>query len=423
MTNKEIKICVIGLGYVGLPLCLALSRLFQVVGFDNSKTRIEELNDSYDKTNEVTKKELLESSIFFTSNDLHIKDSNIYIITVPTPIDDNNHPDVSHLKEASATVARNLDRGDIIVFESTVYPGATEEICVPILQELSGLEFNKTFFVGYSPERINPGDKVHTLSNIKKIVSASNDKTLKRLDDIYSSIITAGTYCAESIKIAEAAKVIENTQRDVNIALINEFAKIFNDLDIDTESVLNAAETKWNFINFRPGLVGGHCIGVDPYYLTYKAQEIGYEPEIILAGRNLNDGMSNYVSKRLLSKMNQIQIDPVRAKILILGYTFKENCNDTRNTKVQDLYVHVRSFCSDVEVYDPFIEELDNDSININFVQKPTTESKKYDAVILAVAHDEFKEMGPSIRSLLKDPGLIYDLKYLLPKDLVDLRL
>ena len=264
---------------------------------------------------------------------------------------------------------------------------------------------------------------MHTLSNIKKIVSASNDKTLKRLDDIYSSIITAGTYCAESIKIAEAAKVIENTQRDVNIALINEFAKIFNDLDIDTESVLNAAETKWNFINFRPGLVGGHCIGVDPYYLTYKAQDIGYEPEIILAGRNLNDGMSNYVSKRLLSKMNQIQIDPVRAKILILGYTFKENCNDTRNTKVQDLYVHVRSFCSDVEVYDPFIEELDNDSININFVQKPTTESKKYDAVILAVAHDEFKEMGPSIRSLLKDPGLIYDLKYLLPKDLVDLRL
>ena len=330
------NICIVGLGYVGLPLAVALSKKFNLIGFDNSHKRISELKKGYDGTNEISSSELDSCRILFTNDEDDISRAEIYIITVPTPVDSKKLPDTSMLESASESVSRHLSKGDIVIYESTVFPGATEEICVPILETHSGLTFNKEFSVGYSPERINPGDKKHSINNITKIISASNDKTLNVINSIYSSIIDAGTYCVDSIKVAEAAKVIENTQRDVNIALINEFTKIFNLLDIDTEEVLKAAETKWNFISFRPGLVGGHCIGVDPYYLTYKAQQLGYQPEMILAGRQLNDEMSEYIFNKVFDHMQESKINIKGSEVLILGYSFKENCSDVRNTKVKD---------------------------------------------------------------------------------------
>ena len=366
MLNSNTKICVLGLGYVGLPLAIELSKIFDVTGFDISEKRISELSDNFDITNEFSSLELKKCTLKFTSLQEDISDSQIYIITVPTPIDSKKIPDTSMLESASNLVGNYLSRDNIVIYESTVYPGATDEICVPILEAASGLKLNYDFYVGYSPERINPGDKEHKLRNIKKVVSSSDSKSLEIISQIYESIVDAGIHCVSSIRVAEAAKIIENTQRDVNIGLINEFSKIFSILEIDTEEVLKAAETKWNFISFRPGLVGGHCIGVDPYYLTFKAKELGYDPEIILAGRNLNDQMPEYVIKRLILEMERKSIDVSKSNLLILGYTFKENCNDVRNTKINDLYGISSEKLMRVDIFDPFVDtsELNNKSIN-----------------------------------------------------------
>ena len=417
------KIVVMGLGYVGLPLAMAFSKKFNVLGFDISTQRVDDLKQGIDVTNEFSASELELSDIEFSSNSKDIFDANFYIISVPTPVNKDLEPDMSMLISASKLVGQNAKEGSFVIYESTVYPGATEEVCLPVLEKYSGLQLNKNFFLGYSPERINPSDKIHKLENIIKVVSGSNEYASKIIDALYSSIISAGTYLVKSIKVAEAAKVIENTQRDLNIALINEFAQIFSKLDIDTEDVLKAAETKWNFLSFRPGLVGGHCIGVDPYYLTYKSQQVGYNPQVILSGREINDGMASFISDIFLSKLKQTSIPLNQAKILILGYSFKENCNDTRNTKVCDLVLNLKTKVQEVSVYDPVIDTLkashDND---IDFISSPGY--KYYDGIILAVAHDKFKELGVnSIKSFCKDGGIIYDLKYLLPADKVDLRL
>ncbi len=418
------NICIVGLGYVGLPLAVALSKKFNLIGFDNSHKRISELKKGYDGTNEISSSELDSCRILFTNDEDDISRAEIYIITVPTPVDSKKLPDTSMLESASESVSRHLSKGDIVIYESTVFPGATEEICVPILETHSGLTFNKEFSVGYSPERINPGDKKHSINNITKIISASNDKTLNVINSIYSSIIDAGTYCVDSIKVAEAAKVIENTQRDVNIALINEFTKIFNLLDIDTEEVLKAAETKWNFISFRPGLVGGHCIGVDPYYLTYKAQQLGYQPEMILAGRQLNDEMSEYIFNKVFDHMQESKINIKGSEVLILGYSFKENCNDVRNTKVKDLYRHFNKSGAIVSVFDPCVNISKFEDNDVNFIEKPSKNCKKFDVIILSVAHDEFKSIGmKEIKSYSKDISIIYDLKYIFPKEFADYRL
>ncbi len=418
------KIALIGLGYVGLPLAVEFGKKRDVVGFDISHSRINELKSGKDSTLETTDKELKDAIyLSYTTNEEDIVDCDIYIITVPTPIDCHKNPDLTPLERSSKTVGKLLSKGNLVIYESTVYPGATEEVCVPILEINSGLKFNQDFYCGYSPERINPGDKEHRLTTIKKVTSGSTPEIATQVDKLYQEIITEGTYKASSIKVAEAAKVIENTQRDVNIALINELSLIFNKLGIDTESVLEAAGTKWNFLPFRPGLVGGHCIGIDPYYLTYKAIEVGYNPEMILAGRRLNDNMGPYVADQVIKLMTKKRINIVDSNILIMGLTFKENCPDLRNTRVVDLIEKFESSNCIVDVYDPWVSK--EDAINeygIKPIDIPV--EGKYDAIILAVAHNEFKRLSlKQIKTFGKANHVLYDIKYLLKADEVDGRL
>jgi len=434
-TNTKVenaRIAVIGLGYVGLPLAVEFAKQYPVVGFDINKERVGELQQGHDRTLEVSD-ELLRS-VLVEGESLNqqkglsfgyvleaIADCNFYIVTVPTPVDKYNRPILTPLYKASETVGKTLQKGDIVVYESTVYPGVTEDECVPVLEQVSGLKYNEDFFVGYSPERINPGDKEHTVAKILKVTSGSNDETAEQVDQLYRSVITAGTYKAASIKVAEAAKVIENSQRDINIAFVNELAKIFNRLGIDTEDVLQAAGTKWNFLKFKPGLVGGHCIGVDPYYLAQKAQESGYHPEIILAGRRLNDGMGEYVAHEVVKLMVKKDIAVKGSKILVLGITFKENCPDVRNTKVVDILSTLKEYETQLTVYDPWAscEEVRHeygwDCVN------ELPEITYYDAVVLAVAHKEFESLD--LAALCKETKVIYDVKGVLPREMVDARL
>jgi len=422
MKNK--KLAIIGLGYVGLPLAVEFGKKFKVIGFDTNKERVNLLKKNEDINFEISKKEFISSVHLNFSNIVDdIKDCNIYIITVPTPIDDRNNPDLSALKSSSETIGSILKKNDIVIYESTVYPGATEEFCVPILEKKSGLKFNIDFYCGYSPERINPGDKKHKLIDIKKVTSGSTPEIAYVVDNLYKEIIIAGTYKAESIQIAEAAKVIENTQRDLNIALINELAVIFKKMNIDTESVLKAAETKWNFIPFRPGLVGGHCIGVDPYYLTYKANAIGYKPKVILAGRRLNDNMASYLANEVSKLMTKKKIKIPKANILIMGIAFKENCPDYRNTQVIDLVKEFKKYSCNVDVHDPWVsKKLVAEEYNISLINEPMKE--KYDVIILAVAHDKFRLLSENlIRSYGKSNHILYDIKYLLKSNQSDGRL
>ncbi len=433
MILDEAKIAVIGLGYVGLPLAVEFGKKYPTIGFDINVRRIGELEKGIDSTLEVEPEKLREANkLNFTADAEELRGSNIYIITVPTPIDKYKRPDLSPLEKASNLVGKLLSKGDIVIYESTVYPGATEEVCVPILINQSGLAYingedNKKqidgFYVGYSPERINPGDKKHRVTNIKKVTSGSTPEIADVIDSLYSSIISAGTHKASSIKVAEAAKVIENTQRDINIALVNELALIFNRLGIDTKEVLEAAGSKWNFLPFKPGLVGGHCIGIDPYYLTHKAMEVGYHPEIILAGRRLNDGMGRYVAHEVISLMTRKRISVVDAKILVMGLTFKENCPDLRNTRVIDIVSELNSYQCYVDVFDPWVDPNEAESeYGIRPIHEPV--SNQYDAIVLAVAHQQFREIEPeTIRQYLKQDGVIYDIKSVLPKELVDGRL
>jgi len=424
LSIADLKIAVIGLGYVGLPLAVEFGKKLPVIGFDIHTKRIEELKNGQDHTLEVSPDELKQAvQLNYSANLEDLKDCNFFIVTVPTPIDEFKQPDLTPLVKASTSIGQVLKKGDIVVYESTVYPGATEEVCIPVLEKSSGLKLNHDFFAGYSPERINPGDKLHRVTNILKITSGSTPEVAEFIDQVYNLIIEAGTHKAPSIKVAEAAKVIENTQRDVNIALINELALIFNKLEIDTEDVLKAAGTKWNFLPFRPGLVGGHCIGVDPYYLTHKAQAIGYHPEIILAGRRLNDSMGAYVVTQLVKGMIKKKIQVEGAKVLVLGLSFKENCPDIRNTKVIDIVKELQEYHMDVDVYDPWIDsEETQHEYGLTPVKQPT--AGQYDAVILAVAHNEFKEMGvEAIRSLGKASHVLYDLKYILAQSESDIRL
>lgn len=415
---------IIGLGYVGLPLAVELGKYFPTTGFDINETRIRELLEGTDSTLEVEPEELEQSKqLRYTSRAGDLKSCNVYIVTVPTPVDDYKRPDFSPLIGASTTVGRLLKSGDIVIYESTVYPGATEEVCIPILARESGLRFNQDFFAGYSPERINPGDKAHRVTTIRKVTSGSTPEAADFVDALYRRIITAGTHKASSIRVAEAAKVIENTQRDVNIALVNELALLFDRLGIDTEEVLLAAGSKWNFLPFRPGLVGGHCIGVDPYYLTHKAQEIGYHPEMILAGRRINDGMGPYVVQRVVKLMNQRRIPVMDAKVLVMGLTFKENCPDLRNTRVVDIVKEFRDYNAQVDVYDPWVDPAEaRHEYGIDLVQEPKIDH--YDAVILAVAHQQFQELGVKrVRALGKPNSVLFDVKYVFPSDAVDGRL
>jgi UDP-N-acetyl-D-galactosamine dehydrogenase len=418
------KLAIIGLGYVGLPLAVEFGKKRQVVGFDINQKRIDELKSGNDFTLETTTEELHDASFLsYTTNLEDLRDCTCFIVTVPTPIDEHKRPDLTPLVKASESVGKVLKKGDIVIYESTVYPGATEEDCVPVLEQFSGLKFNQDFFCGYSPERINPGDKEHRVTTIKKVTSGSTPAIADKVDALYNEIITAGTHKASSIKVAEAAKVIENTQRDLNIALINELALIFNKMGIDTESVLLAAGSKWNFLPFRPGLVGGHCIGVDPYYLTHKAQQIGYHPEIILAGRRLNDSMGAYVVAQLVKAMMQRRIQVDGARILVMGLTFKENCPDLRNTRVVDIVAELKEYNCQVDVYDPWIsaEESEHEYGITPIAKLPAGE---YDGIIVAVAHHQFKAMGEAaIRALGKKAHVLYDLKYILPADASDLRL
>jgi UDP-N-acetyl-D-galactosamine dehydrogenase len=418
------KLAIIGLGYVGLPLAVEFGKKRQVVGFDINQKRIDELKSGNDFTLETTAEELHDASFLsYTTNLDDLRDCTCFIVTVPTPIDEHKRPDLTPLIKASESVGKVLKKGDIVIYESTVYPGATEEDCVPVLEQFSGLKFNHDFFCGYSPERINPGDKEHRVTTIKKVTSGSTPKIADKVDALYNEIITAGTHKASSIKVAEAAKVIENTQRDLNIALINELALIFNKMGIDTESVLLAAGSKWNFLPFRPGLVGGHCIGVDPYYLTHKAQQIGYHPEIILAGRRLNDSMGAYVVAQLVKAMMQRRIQVDGARILVMGLTFKENCPDLRNTRVVDIVAELKEYNCQVDVYDPWISAEESEhEYGITPIAKLPADS--YDGIIVAVAHHQFKAMGEAaIRALGKKAHVLYDLKYILPADASDLRL
>ena len=421
---SELKIAIIGLGYVGLPLAVEFGKKVPVMGFDIHQKRIDELQSGQDHTLEVSPKELKQAThLSYTTNLQQLADCNFFIVTVPTPIDEFKQPDLTPLVKASESIARVLKKGDVVVYESTVYPGATEEVCIPVLEKNSGLKFNQDFYAGYSPERINPGDKLHRVTNILKITSGSTPAVADYVDQVYNLVIEAGTHKAASIKVAEAAKVIENTQRDVNIALINELALIFNKMGIDTEAVLEAAGTKWNFLPFRPGLVGGHCIGVDPYYLTHKAQAIGYHPEIILAGRRLNDGMGAYVVTQLVKAMLKKRIQVEDAKVLILGLSFKENCPDIRNTRIIDIVNELKEYHIQADVYDPWVDVSEAEhEYGITPVQ--TLENGKYDAVILAVAHQQFKVMGAdAIRALGKADHVLYDLKYVLSQAESDLRL
>ncbi len=424
MKIDDIKLAVVGLGYVGLPLAVEFGKKIPVVGFDIVKERIEELKSGKDATLEV-EPELLKQAdkLTYTANVENIKDCNTFIVTVPTPIDAHKRPDLTPLVKASETLGKVLKKGDIVIYESTVYPGATEETCIPVLEKISGLKYNVDFFAGYSPERINPGDKEHRVTNILKVTSGSTPEVADLVDELYKMIIEAGTHKASSIKVAEAAKVIENTQRDLNIALINELSIIFNKLGIDTEEVLIAAGTKWNFLPFRPGLVGGHCIGVDPYYLTHKAQEIGYHPEIILAGRRINDGMGAYVVAQVVKAMVKKRIHVENANILIMGLTFKENCPDLRNTRVIDIVNEFKDYNANVDVYDPWVDIAESEhEYGITPVAEPKKEN--YDAIILAVAHDEFKQSGvEKIREYGKTDHVLFDIKYLFPANEVDGRL
>ena len=418
------KIAILGLGYVGLPLAIEFGKKREVIGFDINVERIDLLKKKIDPNLEILKKEFSEANLLeFTSNIDDLKECKIFIVTVPTPIDHNKRPDLTSLKKSSEIVGSVLKKSDIVIFESTVYPGATEEICVPILEKKSGLSFNNDFYCGYSPERINPGDKNHRLADIKKVTSGSTAEVSIEVDELYKEIVVAGTHKAESIKIAEAAKIIENTQRDLNIALINELAQIFKRIDIDTEAVLKAAGTKWNFLPFRPGLVGGHCIGVDPYYLAHKANEVGFYPEMILAGRKLNNSMGSYVANEVSKLMTKKSIQISEANILIMGLTFKENCPDHRNTQVIDLINEFKSFNSNVDVYDPWVDKKNvANEYKIKTIDKPIL--KKYDAIVIAVAHDEFKSLTEDqIRSFGKDNHVLYDIKYLLKASESDGRL
>ncbi|XXE18942.1 Vi polysaccharide biosynthesis UDP-N-acetylglucosamine C-6 dehydrogenase TviB [Pseudomonas sp. Z1-12] len=421
---ESVKLGIVGLGYVGLPLAVEFGKHYSVLGFDISERRIEELSGGRDSTLEVSEQELGEAkNLQFSTSVEKLSNCNIFIVTVPTPIDQYNNPDLTPLLKASETIGSVLKKGDVVIYESTVYPGATEEDCVPVLERVSGLKFNSDFYVGYSPERINPGDKEHRVTTIKKVTSGSTPEVATKIDNLYKKIIIAGTHKASSIKVAEAAKVIENTQRDLNIALINELAIIFNKLGIDTESVLKAAGTKWNFLPFRPGLVGGHCIGVDPYYLTHKAQSIGYHPEIILAGRRLNDSMGEYVVSQLVKAMVKKRIHVDGARVLIMGLTFKENCPDLRNTRVIDIISELADYNIVVDVFDPWAaaEEAEHE-YGIKLLSTPAPDS--YDAIVLAVAHSQFADMGARhIRSLGKANHVLYDLKYLLDNDESDIRL
>jgi len=419
-----LKIAIIGQGYVGLPLAIEFGKKFPTIGFDTNKERVEQLVECEDKTLEIKKDEfLLAINLNFTSKLEEIKDCNIYIITVPTPVDDLQRPDLSALIKASSIVGGVINQGDIIIYESTVYPGCTEEDCVPVLEEFSGLIFNSDFFVGYSPERVNPGDTQRKLVDIIKVTSGSTAEVSEKIDNLYSEIIKAGTYKAPSIRVAESAKVIENIQRDVNIAIINELAIIFNHLEIDTEEVLKAASTKWNFLPFTPGLVGGHCIGIDPYYLKFKAQSIGYNPEIISAVRHLNDGMGYYVVEQLVKCMIKKNIKVEGSNVLIMGLSFKENCPDLRNTRVVDVVKKLLTYHAKISVFDPWVSKTEaKTELNIDLINKP--ELNYYDAIIITVAHTKFKDMGiAGIEALGKKKRVIYDLKYLLPASKSDLRL
>jgi len=420
----EVKLAVVGLGYVGLPLAVEFGKKRPVIGFDINAKRIDALKAGHDHTLEVDDAELAQAKhLTYTADRAELGKANVFIVTVPTPIDAYKQPDLTPLVKASETIGAVLKRGDIVIYESTVYPGATEEDCVPVLERVSGLKFNVDFYAGYSPERINPGDKAHRVNTIKKVTSGSTPEVADLVDALYNEIITAGTHKASSIRVAEAAKVIENTQRDVNIALINELALIFNRMGIDTEAVLQAAGTKWNFLPFRPGLVGGHCIGVDPYYLTHKAQAIGYHPEIILAGRRLNDSMGSYVVSQLVKCMTKQRIHVQGARVLVMGLTFKENCPDLRNTRVVDIVNELGEYNVDVDVYDPWVDPDEAvHEYGITPVAQP--EAGKYDAIILAVSHQQFVEMGAAeIRKLGKAKHVLYDLKYVLSPEESDLRL
>lgn len=413
--KKEIKIAVIGLGYVGLPLARLFSTKYKTVGFDMSKARVEALMQGHDATLEVAD-DLLQSAIangFVCTSDINdIKDCNFYVVAVPTPVDRDNKPDLTPLYGASETIGKVISKGDIVVYESTVYPGVTEDECIPVVERVSGLKYNVDFYAGYSPERINPGDKLHTVEKIKKVTSGSTLEIGKIVDEVYSSVITAGTHLAPTIKVAEAAKVIENSQRDINIAFVNELAKIFNLMGIDTQAVLEAAATKWNFLPFRPGLVGGHCIGVDPYYLAQCAQRYGYNPEIILAGRRMNDGMGEYVATQVVKLMIKKNVKVNGGKIAIFGFTFKENCPDVRNTKVVDIYNALKEYNVDLTVYDPWANAaVAKHEYGIEVVNEIAPESQ-FDAVVLAVAHEEFKSLD--VMSYLKENGVVYDVKWIL---------
>lgn len=424
MNIQDVRLAVVGLGYVGLPLAVEFGKHRDVLGFDINTRRIEELRAGRDHTLEVDGPELAQAThLRYSADPAELAAANVFIVTVPTPIDEYKQPDLTPLERASETIGRILKRGDIVIYESTVYPGATEEVCVPVLERISGLKFNVDFYAGYSPERINPGDKQHRVSTIRKVTSGSTPEVADLVDALYRQIITAGTHKAPSIKVAEAAKVIENTQRDVNIALINELALIFNRLGIDTLDVLQAAGTKWNFLPFRPGLVGGHCIGVDPYYLTHKAQSIGYHPEIILAGRRLNDSMGGYVVSQLVKAMTKRRIQVQGSRVLVMGLTFKENCPDLRNTRVVDIVRELGEYSIDVDVYDPWVDAAEaQHEYGLTPVAKPAVGA--YDGIILAVAHEQFAAMGAAaLRALGKPEHVLYDLKYVLAAGESDLRL
>jgi UDP-N-acetyl-D-galactosamine dehydrogenase len=423
-TFDSVQIGIIGLGYVGLPLAVEFGKKFSTTGFDINQERVEQLHRGIDATLECSSEELKEASkLAYSANKDDLQSCNVYIVTVPTPIDEHKQPDLSPLIKASEMLGKVISQGDIIIYESTVYPGATEEECIPVVERVSGLKFNQDFYAGYSPERINPGDKEHRVTNILKVTSGSTPEIAEKVDQLYKTIIIAGTHKASSIKVAEAAKVIENTQRDVNIALINELSIIFNKLDIDTLEVLEAAGTKWNFLPFRPGLVGGHCIGVDPYYLTHKAQSVGYHPEMILAGRRINDGMGAYVVSQLVKKMLKKRIQVEGANVLVMGLTFKENCPDLRNTKIVDIISELKEYNINTDIVDPWCSSAEAEhEYNLKLIDEP--KKAHYDAVILAVSHDEFKALGAEkIKALCKENHVVYDLKYVLPKDKVDMRL
>ncbi|MDO5680843.1 MAG: Vi polysaccharide biosynthesis UDP-N-acetylglucosamine C-6 dehydrogenase TviB [Pelistega sp.] len=424
MQLQDVKLAVVGLGYVGLPLAVEFGKKRELLGFDINQKRVKELQSGVDHTLEVDADELQEAKgLRYSADAQDLAACNTYIVTVPTPIDEFKQPDLTPLVKASETLGKALKQGDIVIYESTVYPGATEEVCVPVLEKVSGLKYNVDFYCGYSPERINPGDKQHRVSTIKKVTSGSTPEIAEVVDQLYKTIITAGTHKASSIRVAEAAKVIENTQRDVNIALINELALIFNRLGIDTQAVLEAAGTKWNFLPFRPGLVGGHCIGVDPYYLTHKAQAIGYHPEIILAGRRLNDSMGSYVVSQLVKAMTKRCIQVQGARVLVMGLTFKENCPDLRNTRIVDIVKELGEYNIQVDVYDPWVEvEEAQHEYGITPIANP--QAGEYDGIILGVAHQEFVEMGAqAIRALGKPNHVLYDLKYILKAEDADIRL